>query len=220
MKIEKKTSTLGAIAALGLCTSMSAAEIISFEVSGTVASAINFDAASGIWAPVSEGQSWSLSFEINTDTMTSSGFPDIEMNYQFSEASYDFRIGDVSISESGNVISASSRTGNKFFDNRFGIGLSSETHLGLSLGWFGDDAILPGNAMPTADELNSIADLLHNPFAFTTNGFVTPDGPEGDLAFLQVDSINISVVPTPMSAAPFAVMGFIATRRRRSSGVS
>ena len=205
---------VGMAGAIGLSAGLSQAEITSFEISGTVVSAQDFDSDPGIWEPIAQGQSWSLSFDLDSEDMVSEGSPGQQMDYFFPNMSYAFNIGDVATVEHGDVLQVGVRTGSDFFEDAIAFSFSSDTHLGISLVWTGEGVVPPRNEMPTADWLNSTSVPMTNPFAFTTNGFQTPSGHVGDLAFLRADTITIT--PAPMSVGSFAAAGLIAGRRRRT----
>lgn len=209
MKIQSKGMKLGMIVMVGLSAGMSHSEVIGFELSGSVESASNFGADSGIWSDIAQGQGWSLAFELNTDNAFGFGTPGVDITYSVFNTAYDFQIGDTSIQEA--MFAATVRvqgpsTGNESIT----IELNGENHLGIPLTWAGDGVSTVDTEIPTGDWMNSLSVPIE-PIRFSS---FTSGGSNNDLAVLRVDSITIT--PAPMSLAPLAAGGLVAMRRRRS----
>lgn len=208
MNARMKTSALGVFTATSLCASTVNAEIIGFQLAGTVQSASNFDSGSGIWSDVAQGQSWTLDFNLDTSSAFGFGTPGVDFTYTIFNTAYDFNIGNTSIQES--MFAATVRvqgptTGNESIT----IELNGGDHLGIPLTWSGLGVSTFNTEIPTGVWLNSIGSL--DPIEFSS---FTPGGANNDLAILVVE--NMTITPTPTSIAPLMVAGLVATRRRRS----
>lgn len=212
---HKTGITTSALIAAGIAASVAThahAEIITFDLSGTVTHAESFDASSGVWSQVQTGDTWSLSFALDTDTAIASGIPDLVMSYDFLDMDYTLQIGGAQVQETGQAISISVQ-GPGGFQESISLAMQGDTHLGIPITWIGGGVSTPDLALPTADWFNSVSTSMANPISFTTNGFSTPNGHVGDLAMLHADSIVIT--PTPASMAPLALAGMISVRRQR-----